>query len=141
MLSLFIDLCPEFSSQLSWLQSISSHTAGEVQLTQQDCPAELLYTQTQDGVEPKQTTLILRQSTGSMAVSKTERNRTMTIKDKYALLSAPLTSVGKQRNFETIYDEAIENLENDPLQSSVIVRKIDQEGYVAFVNYELNFID
>lgn len=76
-----------------------------------------------------------------MAVSKTERNRTMTIKDKYALLSAPLTSVGKQRNFETIYDEAIENLENDPLQSSVIVRKIDQEGYVAFVNYELNFID
>ncbi|KAI6652103.1 hypothetical protein LOD99_4648 [Oopsacas minuta] len=109
------------------IQSISSHTAGEVQLSHQECPAELLYTETTEGVEPKQTVLILRQGTTGTAVTKTERNRTMTIKDKYALLSSPLSKVKNQRNMEMIYDEAIENLENDPLQSSVMVPKINQE--------------
>ena len=60
------------------------------------------------------------------AVPKTDRSRTMTMKDKYALLSSPLSKAKNQRNFEMIYDEAIENLVSDPLQSSVIVPKFDQ---------------
>ena len=104
----------------------SSHTVGDIQLPHQECPGELIYTQTPHGVEHKETMLIIKPGGAGSAVSKTERNRTMTMKDKYALLSSPLSKAKNQRNFEMIYDEAIENLESDPLQSSVFVPKFEQ---------------
>ena len=104
----------------------SSHTAGDIQLPPQECPAELLYNQTPNGVEPKETMLVVRPGGAGAAVAKTERNRTMTMKEKYALLSSPISKAKNPKNLETIYDEAIENLEIDPLQSSVIVPKFNQ---------------
>ena len=108
------------------LQPMSTPTSGEVQLPPLECPAEILYRATGGEVEPSSTLLIVRPGGASMS-SWSEKARAMTLKDKYTLLSSPTSKVKNQKKIEMIYDEAIENLENDPLQSSTIVPRYTQE--------------